>query len=274
MRIGLIGCGRVGTIICSHLKKRNKIVGVYDQNKATQRKTKKTLRIKHNLSYRKLIEHSEALLIATPDDAIVDVYLKAHQYMKDQKYIFHFSGILPADALPKTRGIYRASVHPFATFPEITVPSRKQHFFLSVEGDTQAVRAARNIFPRSNFTLRTIRKKDKTVYHLVGVFSSNLLVGLTASIQELAQRIDWHERELTQMVYPLMKQTLNNIQRLGVANALSGPVRRGDIKVIKKHLQYLKKDQDLLKIYKSLSRLLADRWGHGERKRDMKKLLH
>lgn len=274
MRIGLIGCGRVGTIVCYHLKKRNKIVGVYDQNQANQRKAKKILRINRNPSYRELIEHSEALLIATPDDAIVDAYLKAHQYMQGQKYIFHFSGILPADSLPKTRGIYRASVHPFATFPEMTVPSGKQHFFLSVEGDKQAIHAARNIFPGSNFTLRMIKKRDKPVYHLIGVFSSNLLVGLTASIHDLARRIGWHEQELAQMVYPLMKQTLDNIQILGVAKALTGPVRRGDINVIRRHLQSLEKDRNLLHIYKSLSRLLADHLGHGKRKREMKKLLH
>jgi predicted short-subunit dehydrogenase-like oxidoreductase (DUF2520 family) len=274
MRIGLIGCGRVGTTICYLLRKNNTIVGAYDKNKMNEKKTIKVLRIKDNPSYKELIDQSEALLIATPDDVIVDAYRQAHKYLKGQKYIYHFSGILPADSIPKTRNVYRASVHPFATFPEMTVPSGKQRFFLSIEGDIQAVRAARRIFPRSNFTLKKIRKKDKTMYHLIGVFSSNLLVGLTASIHELAQRIDWHEKELGQMVYPIMKQTLINIERLGAAGALSGPVHRGDIRVIRKHIQSLRKDRDLLQIYKALSRLLADRMGDGKRKRILKRLLH
>jgi predicted short-subunit dehydrogenase-like oxidoreductase (DUF2520 family) len=273
MRIGLIGCGRVGVAITRLLTKNNQIVGAYDSSKRKQRQAIKLLSIVDNPDYKKLITQSEVLLIATPDDIISQACKKMMKSITGTKYLFHFSGILPADIIPKKKNIYRASVHPFATFPKMPAIAGRQHFFLSVEGDTQAIRVARMIFHERYFTLRKIKKAYKPIYHLVGVFSSNLLVGLVASINELAIKIGWRRQDLEQMIIPMIEETANNIKTLGVQESLSGPLRRGDVEVIKKHLRVLKEDKNLLEIYKALSRSIVDNIIEGKRKQELKRLL-
>jgi len=273
MRIGLIGCGRAGVTIFNLLKRNNRIVGVYDIRKNNERTAARILRIKNNPTYKKMISQSEALFIATPDDEILNAYDKMRKHARERKYVYHLSGVLPADIMPRVKNISRASAHPFATFPAITTPSGRKRFTISIEGDPPAVRSARAIFHKNNFTLKRIKKKDKTIYHLVGVFSSNLLVGLVSSIQKLTNRIDWHEEEFEQMIFPIIEETVDNLKQHGVQDSLSGPLRRGDLGIIEKHLRALKNEKNLLNIYKTLSRSLVDGMSDGKRKRALKKIL-
>jgi predicted short-subunit dehydrogenase-like oxidoreductase (DUF2520 family) len=273
MRIGLIGCGRVGVTIFHILKKRHKVIGVYDTNKKSEQTAIRLLGIHENPPYRELIEQCEVIFLATPDDSLAKAYNKMYNQLSGTKYVFHFSGILPADILLPKKNVHRASVHPFATFPEITVRARSRPFVLSIEGDRAAVSKARNIFSPKYFTLKHLRKQDKTLYHLIGVFSSNLLVGLLAAIYELAQKLKWKEDEIHQLVYPIIEETLGNIKKHGIRSSLSGPLSRGDIETVQTHLKALKKDKRLLKIYKEVSLYIAQNLTSGNKKRNLKKLL-
>ncbi|MBE0432917.1 DUF2520 domain-containing protein [candidate division WOR-3 bacterium] len=273
MRIGLIGCGRVGVTLFDLLRKNNTIVGVYDKKKQRERIAAMLLRIRHNPSYHELVKQSEALFLATPDDEILRAYAKMREHISGPTCIFHFSGILPADIIPRTPKVYRASVHPFATFPEIAVPARKRHYHISLEGDPPAIKAARAIFGARYFTLKKIRKQDKTLYHLTGVFSSNLLVALIASACYLAGKIGWTEKEIQQLIFPIIEQTLGNIKRRGLVNALSGPLVRGDVLTIEKHLRALRNDKTLLNVYKALSHLLTTDFAGSKKKRALRRIL-
>ena len=275
MRIALIGCGRVGVTIFYLLSRNrnNTIIGVYDTDKRQEKAALRMLRIEHNPTYREMIEQSEALFIATPDDTILKAYKKMCKYLRGNKYIFHFSGILPADILPAVKGTYRASVHPFATFPKIIIPPKRKLFFLSLEGDPRAVKNAYTIFHSKYFVMKRIKKETKTFYHLIGVFSSNLLVGLIASIHDIAAKLDWKAKDIRQLVYPLLEETLNNIKEYGVRESLSGPLHRGDTEVIQKHLRALQHDKDLLDIYKTLSRAIINDAMSGKRKKLWRKNL-
>jgi predicted short-subunit dehydrogenase-like oxidoreductase (DUF2520 family) len=254
MKIGLIGCGKVGTTLCYLLKKCNHLVGVYDINKQHEKRACRLLYIKKNVSLKKMCQMSDILLFATPDDKIVHAYRKARPFIRGKKYVVHFSGLLPADIFPKSPHIYRCAVHPFATFPRILIPPTRKKYPLCIEGDVKARRIVRKIFPRTYFSFRTITKKNKDIYHLIGVFSSNLVVGLLSAIYELTKTLHWTEKDFYEFVLPLVEETLNNVKKLTLKNALSGPLERGDIEVVERHLKTLKRKKQLLKIYKLLSR--------------------
>lgn len=273
MRIGLIGCGRVGVTIFYLLRRHNTIVGVYDTDRQKERKAVKMLGIRNNPDYREMISQCDALFIATPDDSILKAYKSMSGYLKETKLVFHFSGILSAKILPKKRNVFRASIHPFATFPKIVIPPTRKHLFISVEGDRQAVKGAHDIFHPKYFTLKRLKKEDKVLYHLIGVFSSNLLLGLIASIHDIAERIDWKEKDIHQLVYPIIEETLHNIKKHGLDESLSGPLQRCDVETVKKHLKTLKQHKQLLRIYKELSLYIVQSLTPGNRKSRLRKLL-
>ncbi len=252
MRIGLIGCGRVGVTLFSLLKKNNHVVGVYDIKKKNEKRALQLLHLRKNQKLHELCRNSDALFFATPDDQVLKAFTRAKPYVQGRKYLFHFSGLLPASIFPRRKDVYRASIHPFATFPEIMIAFRKK-YFLFIEGDKEAKRVAREIFKTKYFTIRNIATKRKALYHLIGVFASNLLIGLLLAVHALTRRIGWKERDFYEVVFSIIEETLGNIKKNQLKNALSGPLKRGDIEVIKKHISTLKGEKDLLNIYKAVS---------------------
>ncbi|MBA7515433.1 hypothetical protein ES705_07473 [subsurface metagenome] len=242
--------------------------------KKNEKRAVKLLRIKRNLTLDELCIKSQALFFATPDDQILAAYKKTIPFIKGKKYIFHFSGLLPAGIFPKSKNTYRASVHPFATFPKISIPATRKKYILFVEGDTRAANIAKRIFIKKYFIINKIRKEQKIYHHLIGVFSSNLMVGLISAIYEMTKSTHWSKKEINNVIMPIIKETLNNIEINGIKSALSGPVERGDIKIIKKHLNILKNNKNLLNIYKTLSRAILENVVKNGKKKEIEKLLN
>jgi predicted short-subunit dehydrogenase-like oxidoreductase (DUF2520 family) len=273
MKIGLIGCGKVGTTLFYILKKNNRIMGVYDTNKRHEKNAVKVLHIKRNLPLHRICTESDVLFIATTDDQISHAYKRIKAYLHAKKYIYHFSGLLPAEIFPKTKNIFRCSVHPFATFPKIGIPPVRKHYILFIQGDREAREIAKRIFSKTNFTLHRINKSKKSLYHLLGVLSSNCVVGFVSAMYELAKRIGWKEDDMCTVVFPLIEETLDNIRKYDIKNALSGPLERGDIGIVRQHLQVLKGNRVLQNTYKILSLNILKNILKGKRKNEIEKLL-
>ncbi|GAI29087.1 unnamed protein product, partial [marine sediment metagenome] len=49
------------------------------------------------------------------------------------------------------------------------------------------------------------------------------------------------QSQATQALLPLIRGTIHNIDTVGIPQCLTGPIARGDIKTIKKHLDALQK---------------------------------
>ncbi|MEO0122484.1 MAG: DUF2520 domain-containing protein [candidate division WOR-3 bacterium] len=256
MKIGLIGCGRVGLTFAYFLRKKDILYGVFDKNKNALKRAVQILQIKRNPEYVDLIRNSNVLLFATPDDELINAYNKAERYITETKHLFHFSGVLPAEIFPKKKKIYRASLHPFASFPKVVIPPRRNRYILFVQGDKESIKVAHAIFPKKNFKMRKIDKRQKPLYHLLGVFSSNFVVSLSEAIHILLKKLRWKDTEFEEVVLPMIFDSFNNVKKYGVKMGLTGPLIRGDLKTIEKHLETLKKDQELSYIYRALSYLI------------------
>jgi predicted short-subunit dehydrogenase-like oxidoreductase (DUF2520 family) len=56
--------------------------------------------------------------------------------------------------------------------------------------------------------------------------------------------------QATKALLPLLKGTLNNIESVGIPQALTGPIARGDVGTVKKHIEALKREApDVLSTY-------------------------
>jgi predicted short-subunit dehydrogenase-like oxidoreductase (DUF2520 family) len=272
MKIGLIGCGKVGTSVFYYLRKNNAIVGVDDINKKHEKRTAKLLGIKKNPELETLCWKSKALFFATPDDEIIHAYRRVRRFIKGRKYVFHFSGLQQATIFPKTQDVYRASVHPFATFPQLFIPPVRKHYFMFVEGDTPARRSIRRIFGKKHFTITHLHASKKAYYHLLGVFSSNFIVGLTAAMHKLAKKTGWTQDQMRAFIFPMIDETIENIKLYGIEGALSGPLTRGDTKTIRGHVRTLKKNKSLTALYKAMSLHILETLVK-EKRRDIAKIL-
>ncbi|OGC39633.1 hypothetical protein A2Y85_00775 [candidate division WOR-3 bacterium RBG_13_43_14] len=271
MKIGLIGGGRVGVSIFNLLKTKHRITGVYDINTRKQNRAARLLGV-NKLALSDLCERSQAIFIATPDDEISNVYKKIKPMLNKTTFLYHFSGILTGNVFTRPRSVYCASAHPFATFPAIIVNKPKTPYCLFCEGDRNALNVLYQILPNRFFKIIKIKTKVKVFHHLSGVFASNLLIGLYSMARECAA-IAWPKKIRDELIINIMTQTLTNIRKMGPHKALSGPLKRGDYTVIKKHLQALGRKGDLDKAYRALSKVLLHTMPKNKKSKRIAKIL-
>jgi predicted short-subunit dehydrogenase-like oxidoreductase (DUF2520 family) len=98
-----------------------------------------------------------------------------------------------------------------------------------------------------------LRAEDKVLYHTAAVVACNYLVTLVKLATDLWDNFDVSTPEATRALMPLLRGTLNNIENVGLPNCLTGPIARGDLGTIKKHLAALEKSAPaLLSTYRDL----------------------
>jgi predicted short-subunit dehydrogenase-like oxidoreductase (DUF2520 family) len=171
------------------------------------------------------------------------------------KVALHSSGALTSDELVelRRRGAQVASVHPLMTFvrgsrpPLVGVP-------FAIEGDSRAVRAARAILQDLRGQPFSIRKGHKEAYHAWGMFLSPLLTALLMTSERVAAAAGVRRSAAKQRMLPILRQTLANYAAFDAAGAFSGPIIRGDIDTVKRHLGTLRAVPIAQEVYVALAR--------------------
>jgi predicted short-subunit dehydrogenase-like oxidoreductase (DUF2520 family) len=200
---------------------------------------------------------AEVVWFCVPDGEIASaanaVAKKAHW---KGKVVLHSSGALNSDELDalRRRGAAAASVHPLMTFVRNSRPSLQGVAF-ALEGDFQAVRTARAIVRNLNAEPFSIRKRHKGAYHAWGMFTSPLFISLLSASECVAAAAGVPSKEAKKRMFPILRQTLANYEKLGAPQSLSGPIIRGDVETVRKHLQVLKRVSGARDIYLALARM-------------------
>jgi predicted short-subunit dehydrogenase-like oxidoreductase (DUF2520 family) len=99
-----------------------------------------------------------------------------------------------------------------------------------------------------------IRKQQKQAYHAWGMFASPLLTALLAASEKVAAAAGVSRKAARRRMLPILKQTLANYERLGARESFSGPIARGDVETVKKHLTILRGVPGPREVYLALAR--------------------
>lgn len=171
------------------------------------------------------------------------------------KVIFHSSGALTSSELQpfRRRGAAVASVHPLMTFVSGSHP-RLAGVPFAIEGDAAAVRLARRVVRDLEGQAYAIRKKDKAAYHAWGMFTSPLFTALLATTERVAASAGVDQKDAIRRMMPILQQTLKNYAAFGAPGAFSGPIIRGDVETIRRHLRVLKRTPVPREVYIALAR--------------------
>jgi predicted short-subunit dehydrogenase-like oxidoreductase (DUF2520 family) len=172
------------------------------------------------------------------------------------KVALHSSGALTSDELNplRRRGASAASVHPLMTFVRGSRPSLEGVPF-AIEGDSRAIEVARALVRDLRGLPFNIQKNKKEAYHAWGMFASPLLTALLAETERIAAIAGIRPQEARNKMLPIVRQTLNNYEKLGAARSFSGPIVRGDVKTVEKHLKVMKKMGGAQEVYVALARV-------------------
>lgn len=190
------------------------------------------------------------------------------------KTVFHSSGALSSDVLrPLQRaGAHTASLHPMMTFVPGTTP-RLQKVPFAVEGDRQAVAVARQIVRNLGAEVFAIKKEAKTLYHALGSFSSPLVVATLVTAERVGRAAGLSRTQTSKMMGPILRQTIKNYLERGAAAAFSGPIKRGDLTTVRRHLKELRRVPGAREVYRALVKS-ALRDLPSTKKAELRRLLH
>jgi predicted short-subunit dehydrogenase-like oxidoreductase (DUF2520 family) len=199
---------------------------------------------------------AEIIWFCVPDAAIADTARSlAGAADWSGKVALHSSGALTSDELAvlQQRGAATASVHPLMTFVRGSRASLVEVPF-AIEGSRKAVRAARAIVMDLRGQPFSIRKQQKAAYHAWGMFASPLLTALLAAGERVAAAAGVSRTAARKRMLPILKQTLANYARLDAPQAFSGPIARGDLATVEKHLSVLRRVPGAWEVYIALAR--------------------
>jgi predicted short-subunit dehydrogenase-like oxidoreductase (DUF2520 family) len=184
------------------------------------------------------------LLLAVPDDALAEVVWGTARLGSAPAgcVALHLSGSLSTDVLAPLHeaGYAVGSLHPLQTAADPrSGAARLSGSWFAVAGEPAAMRRAMTLVDALGGTALVVPPALRPVYHAAAVFASNYLVVLAAVAARVMAHTGVGEADGLAALVPLMRGTLDNIERLGPADALTGPIARGDADTVRLHLRRL-----------------------------------
>jgi predicted short-subunit dehydrogenase-like oxidoreductase (DUF2520 family) len=203
---------------------------------------------------RKVAHTAEYVFITTPDDLIAEV---ASSISWDPHHkVIHCSGAASIDILepPKRSGAMVGSFHPCQAFASVeqAIENLPGSTF-AIEAQAPLLDALKEMASSIGCEWIVLRPGDKALYHAAAVFVSNYAVALVKVATDLFKHLDVSTPQATKVLLPLIQGNINNVKNMGFPHCLTGPIARGDIGTIQKHISALhEREPSLLKLYGEL----------------------
>ncbi|MDQ5985729.1 MAG: hypothetical protein CSYNP_01445 [Syntrophus sp. SKADARSKE-3] len=241
-RIAIIGLGKVGSAIGFLLRKAGyPIAAVADRSPEAIRHGHPFTGGHIHDRISDVVPEADAIFIATTDDAILEACreVSASGFIRPGQKFVHLSGAGSLDLLApaKNAGASIASIHPIQSFADV------QGAIEHIPGSTFGLTSDESI---KNWAVDVILDlkgipflipdKDKALYHAAACIASNYLTALMYMVEEIYQTLGLTREEAIRAFWPLVRGTLQNIESRGTIEALTGPIARGDLGTIEKHV--------------------------------------
>ena len=230
LRVFIFGAGKVGTSLARALRAQGASVTLRPQRRG--------------LPARRI--DAEAIILAVRDREVgptAEELLRRGLIGHARVAVVHCAGSLGPEALAPARDaaglVAVAQMHPMISFASKTFAPSLTRGQLHVDGDPAAMRMARRLGRLLGMTPRTIPGLDRVAYHAAAGLVANGAAALAAGGVELLARAGVERDVAAAMLGPLLRSVAENVERLGLPEALTGPVRRGDATGVGKHLETL-----------------------------------
>jgi len=172
----------------------------------------------------------------------VGAHLRVRPHALHGKIVLHTSGALDSRVLaPLARcGAAIGSMHPFQTFGARAIPNLKGVLF-TMEGDPHALRVARRIARLLGGVPIVIPARAKPAYHAAGGFAAAHMLALAEAATQLLVALGFPRRRAQRGLLCMARETLDNLEALGPQASWTGPVSRGDLSTVQKHVAALRR---------------------------------
>lgn len=204
------------------------------------------------------IPDEEVAILCVPDAAIRDAALAARPHAR---LIGHVSGATGLDDVD-------FSVHPLQTFTGTEAPSVFHGIGAAIDGRTpETLAVAEKLALALGAHPFPVDDGHRAGYHASASIASNLILAVLDAAERVAGSAGIPSAEARAVLAPLVRQTVANWADRGAAEALTGPIARGDeATVARQRVAVAAGHPELLELVDALTartRVLADRDGEG-----------
>jgi predicted short-subunit dehydrogenase-like oxidoreductase (DUF2520 family) len=263
--IAIIGLGKVGTALGFLLRSAGYVItAVSDVSPESLIKGVEFTGGKALADASQAATVADTIFITTWDDAIEKTCEEISQKggINPGDKVVHVSGAGGLDILDSARkhGAYVASIHPLQSFADT------KNAIENLPGSTFGITANDEIYDWAveivtalGGTHFAVLDKDKPLHHAAACIASNYFVTLMCIVEGIYQSLGLKDEDAMKAFWPLVKGTIKNIENKGITQSLTGPIARGDIGTLKKHIRvFHSKYPSLLPLYREMGIFTAD----------------
>ncbi|MCL4370363.1 MAG: DUF2520 domain-containing protein [Chloroflexi bacterium] len=257
--IGFIGAGTVGSALAISLHRRDyPVVALASRSLASAQRLGQSLpdaRVFANPQ--DAASAADFVFLTVPDDAIASVATSLR--WRPGQAALHCSGSLSLDVLDAAsrQGASVGAIHPLQTFASV------ENAIQNLPGSTFALETLdEGLMAELEGIARALDGEwihlgpgDKVLYHASAVLACNYFVTLVKLATDLWQDFGVSPDQATGALMPLLRGTVSNIEKVGLPNCLTGPIARGDVGTIEKHIDALAaRAPETLRAYQEMGR--------------------
>lgn len=255
LRIGFIGAGRLGQSLAWQCARRGLRVTA-TASRAPEGAAALVARIPRCevLTAQQMADTCELMFITTPDAAIRATADTVR--WRAGSHVVHCSGATEVYALAKAarEGAHTGGFHPLQTFGDAEAAAQ------SLPGCTVTIEAKQpldallvELADRLGCRVNRLPPGARPLYHAAAGYSSQFVNALLHEAARMWQSWGASEAAAVRALLPLVRGTLASIEQAGVAAGMPGPVSRGDVGSVEKHLAAIAHfDPDALPLYREL----------------------
>ena len=259
----IVGAGVVGTAVAARLVEAGvQVLGLHGRDaERTERAGALAGVPPSSGTIPEVIGEADVVIISVRDEGIREVAdgLLKEKRLRPHQVLLHTSGAnVSSDILGAAKPHVRAvgTLHPLVSFADarLAIEGMKRVTF-GIEGDAEARRVAHHLVAMLGAYAVDIAAENLALYHVGAVLVSNYLVALADLGRGLLVEAGVPEETALPALIPLMTSVVQNLAQVGLPAALTGPVARGDVSSVARHIETLSdRAPDLLPLYRTMGK--------------------
>ena len=242
MKVGIIGGGRVGSRLAASLREAGVLVGITAASEQHSAQLAQQFGVPAT-DNAKLWQAADVLLLTVPDRLIGTVAEELAQSVTPAaKVVLHVSsvGLEPLAPLAQL-GAHVGSLHPLQSFAGGN--TKLAGVYMALDGDSEAQDTGKKLVELFGGKAFSVPAEERAAYHAAACICSNYAVAVEAMAAQLMARWTGSNEAAWEALLPLFKGTAANLQATqNPAAVLTGPIARGDVSTVAKHLAALPAD--------------------------------